>query len=121
MLLSQCAHKHRVMLLGAPSSSNTADALTSAAKDIAQRLAGQSSQGATMHDSDSLQGLLQVLMWGLASLTHAQLHVAVTQIMRLMGQPVQDAVVSELSQQMRYAAAGCAGTTETISAPTLGT
>lgn len=95
----------RVLLVGAPADNSMADALTQAALDVCQALPGQSNASSSAPAAavcpGSLQGLLQVVMWGAASLTHAELADVASQILQLAGQPVDDVMVAELSQHIR--------------------
>ena len=95
----------RVLLFGAPADNNMADALTQAALDVCQALPGQNSASSSAPAAaacpDSLQALLRVVMWGAASLTHAELADAASQILQLAGQPMDDVMVAELSQHIR--------------------
>lgn len=94
----------RVLLFGAPADSSVAEALSQAAQGVFQALPGHSSASAAAAAKacpGSLQGLLRVVMWGAASLTHAELADAASQILQLAGQPQDDVMVAELSQHIR--------------------
>lgn len=94
----------RVLLFGAPADSSVAEALRQAALGVFQALPGHSSASpapAAEACPDTLQGLLRVVMWGAASLTHAELAGAASQILQLAGQPLDDVMVAELSQHIR--------------------
>ena len=95
----------RVLLYGAPANSSMADALAQAALDVRQALPGQGSASSSAPAAavcpDSLQGLIRVVMWGAASLTHAELTDAASQILQLAGQPADELMVAELSRHIR--------------------
>ena len=95
----------RVLLFGAPADSSMADALTQAALHVCQALPGHSSATpsvpAVAVPPGSLQGLLRVVMWGAASLTHAELADAASQILQLAGQSTDEMTVAELSRHIR--------------------
>lgn len=94
----------RVLLFGAPADSSVAEALNQAALGVFQSLPGQSSASPALAAEacpGSLQGLLRVVMWGAASLTHAELAAAASQILQLAGEPADDVMVAELSQHIR--------------------
>jgi len=95
----------RVLLFGVPSDSTRAEALQAAALEIASGLPEQLGSAPTacctgQHEC-SLQALLTVLMWGLASLTQAQQRVAASEVLRLAGAAVNDSAADQLTQQMR--------------------
>lgn len=93
----------RIVLFGAPSDSSTRDALTQAAQDIYKLLTGQhkASDPAAAVCCGSLQALLQVVMWGAASLTANELLCAIRQLLQFAGQPADDAMATELARQIR--------------------
>lgn len=92
----------RALLFGAPADSSVADALSQAALSVFQALPGHSSASpAAEACPGTLQGLLRVVMWGAASLTHAELAGAASQILQLAGQLPDDVMVAELSQHIR--------------------
>ena len=105
-----CVCVCRVLLLGSPTDNSTADSLAQAAQEIIQDLQSQSEDSlpAAPHALQNVQALLAVVMAGLASLTQAELHGAARQILRLAVGCVDDAAVSELSQQIRQAHFVCA-------------
>ena len=82
-----------------------ADALMQAALNVCQALSGQNSASSSAPAAavcpDSLQGLIRVVMWGAASLTHAELADAASQILQLAGQHADGEMVAKLSQHIR--------------------
>ena len=85
-----------------------ADALTQAALDVCQALPGHSSASSSSSSASAevvccgaLQGLLRVVMWGAASLTHAELAAAARQILQLAGQTADEVTIAELSGHIR--------------------
>lgn len=105
VVLVTCFHVFRVLLHGAPSDSTIAAALQDAALEIALGLPQQGNDApkacSTAQSQSSLQALLTVLMWGLAGITQAQLHVAAREILHLVGACVTDTAIKQLSQQLR--------------------
>ena len=95
----------RVLLFGAPADRIVADALSQAALGVFQALPGHSSASAAAPAAEacpgSLQRLLRVVMWGAASLTHAELAEAASQILQLAGQSTDDVTINQLSQHIR--------------------
>ena len=73
-----------------------ADGLQQAPSDAADLCSSAQGHG-------SLQALLAVLLWGLASLTQAQLRMAARQVLRLAGAPADEPATDQLCQQMRWA------------------
>ena len=96
----------RLLLFGAPTDSSMADALTQAALKVCQALPGHSSASSSSSSAEAvccgaLQGLLRVVMWGAASLTHAELAAAASQILQLAGQIADEVTIAELSGHIR--------------------
>ena len=76
------------------------EAALETASDLCMRSQGEAAAGTDQAQS-SLQALLTVLMWGLASLTAAQLQAAAKEVLCLAGASVNDAPVDQLCQQLR--------------------
>ena len=94
-----------MLFYGAPADQSTAAALCEAALEIAsglcKRSQGEPAACGTDQAQSSLQALLTVLMWGLASLTAAQLQAAAREVLCLADASVDDATVDQLCQQLR--------------------
>lgn len=101
----------RILLFGAPLDSSTREALTQAALDMCEALLEQNKASAPAAAAcpGSFQALLQVVMWGVASLTYAELLCAVSQLLQFAGQPAGDVRVAELAHQIRQVHSACTG------------